>query len=215
MKKTSSKYVQESPHLKKATSTKIINSYTPTKNKQLITNAPASPIMMKKSPSRTPKKRSSIDQRKKTKNSEPVFQPIQPEFAYDIKSKRSDLSDYGMSRLKKSSVKDRIQKMECKKEKKRYLPEETAEFALDNCGEMVSSKEYVHQKKSYNVPTFNYEDKNEENEEAGIKKYLEYREEKKKIKEAPGKTNFQIKPIQGPKYEDLSERRKRILKEFQ
>lgn len=40
------------------------------------------------------------------------------------------------------------------------------------------------------MPTFNYEDKNEENEEAGIKKYLEYREEKKKIKEAPGKTNF-------------------------
>lgn len=75
MKKTSSKYVQESPHLKKSTSsTKIAHSYTPTKNKQLITNAPASPIMMKKSPSRTPKKRSSIENnRKKIKNSEPVF----------------------------------------------------------------------------------------------------------------------------------------------
>jgi len=51
----------------------VSSPYTPTRNKELITNAPASPIMMKKNLSKTPRK-SPNDIKKK--NSSAIYEPI-------------------------------------------------------------------------------------------------------------------------------------------
>lgn len=66
MKKATSTYVQESssPYMNYK---KSPSNFTPTRNKELIKNAPASPILMKKTPSKTPNK-SPLNHRKSKNN---------------------------------------------------------------------------------------------------------------------------------------------------